>query len=115
MMASLAGSLYVHFTSFIDPSVVEYLTTSEWIMIVLFGGRDSVVGLFVSSAILLSAPEALRAVNEYRTIIYGFLILITLNFKPNGLFGRSRGAKPLYKIIADKLGSLKNTTKAGGQ
>lgn len=87
VMAALAGCLYGHYTSFIDPSMFGWMQSAEWMLLVFVGGRGNLFGTLASSAILLALPEVLRAVNIWRTIVYGVLVLIMLNFRPEGLFG----------------------------
>lgn len=96
VLAGLSGCLYVHYTSFIDPSMFNWMTSAEWMLLVFVGGRSNLVGTVITSGLLLGLPELLRAVNEWRTVLYGILVIILLNFRPDGLFGSyySKVSKP---------------------
>lgn len=88
-LAGLAGALYVHYMSCIDPATFNWMKSAEWLIIVFFGGRSSLTGTLISASILLVLPEVLRSAQEMRTIIYCVLILLVLSFKPTGMLGDS--------------------------
>ncbi len=54
---------------------------------VLVGGMGSMIGPTVGAAILIIIPELFRSVAEYRLIIYGLAILLTMHLRPQGMFG----------------------------
>ena len=54
---------------------------------VFFGGVNSLTGSIFSTFLLTLLPEMLRSVQQYRMLAYSALVLIVLNFKPDGLFG----------------------------
>ncbi len=102
--AGLAGALYVHYMSCIDPTTFNWMKSAEWLIIVFFGGRSSLTGTLISASILLVLPEALRSAQELRTIIYCVLILLVLSFKPTGMLGDSElPFGKWFKAIADLI------------
>jgi branched-chain amino acid transport system permease protein len=52
---------------------------------VLVGGRKSLLGSVVGAAIFTFLPEVLREVGQYRMIVYGVILLVTILFRPKGL------------------------------
>ena len=54
---------------------------------VFFGGVNSLTGSIFGGAFLTFLPQYMQALNKYRYIVYAVLVLIILNFKPNGVFG----------------------------
>jgi branched-chain amino acid transport system permease protein len=92
--AGIAGSLFAHYISYIDPSS---FTLSEIILvftIVIVGGLVSLKGSFAGTAIILLIPEALRflslpssVLGPLRQIIYAVILLTILYIRPRGLFG----------------------------
>ena len=54
---------------------------------VVLGGLGSVSGATVAAIILTALPELLRAVNQYRMIVYSLLLIIMMIMRPQGLFG----------------------------
>jgi branched-chain amino acid transport system permease protein len=82
-----AGCLYAFYTTYVDPSVFGWRKSAEWVIIVFFGGVNSLTGAILSSFILLGLPELLRFLLYYRTVFYAILVLLVINFKPEGLLG----------------------------
>lgn len=84
--AGLAGSLYAHLITYLDPSAfVADVSTTVLAMVVLGGVGNQ--GLTIVAAILLTIiPEFLRGFVKYRLLIYGFVLIFamlikTVNFK----------------------------------
>lgn len=95
--AGLAGVLYAHYATYIDPSA--FVTAESFLVfsMVIFGGMGSNLGSMVGAAVLVSLPELLRFVGlpgniaaQMRDVIYGALIVIVINWRPQGLLGRAR-------------------------
>ena len=93
--AGIAGSLFAHYISYIEPGNF-YLTEIILILtIVIVGGLASIPGTIVSTFIIILIPEILRFVDlpssiigPGRQIIYALILIGMLIFKPRGLFGR---------------------------
>lgn len=86
-VTSYAGALYAFHTTYVDPSIFGWKKSAEWVIMVFFGGINSLTGSIVGTIILTAMPEILRFAAEYRTVFYAVLVLIIINFKPTGLFG----------------------------
>jgi len=92
--AGIAGSLFAHYISYIDPSS---FTLSEIILvftIVIVGGLVSLRGSFIGTVLILLVPEALRflslpssVLGPMRQIIYALILLAILYTRPRGLLG----------------------------
>ena len=63
----------------------KIITVEEHVAI---GGMGSMAGSVVAAIVLTAAPEALRAFDDYRMIVYSLLLIATMIFKPSGLLGR---------------------------
>jgi len=85
--ASLAGSLYAHFVTFVSPESFGISTSILLVTMVVFGGRLSVWGAVLGAAILTLLPETLRVVKDYDVLAYGAILLLAMIFMPLGLFG----------------------------
>ncbi len=93
--AGVAGSLFAHYISFIDPSSFFINDLILVLTIVLVGGIASLRGSIAASFVIILIPELLRflslpsaIVGPARQIIYAIILLIILMYKPRGLFGR---------------------------
>jgi len=98
-----AGSLMAFHTRYVEPRMYGWITSVTWIIIVFFGGRDSLTGAVIGSIILLVAPELLRFTTAFRILLYSILILLIINLRPRGLFGTwELSLKPLLRIFQPK-------------
>ena len=93
--AGIAGSLYAHYITFIDPSSFTLLQLIPILSIVIIGGLASLKGTIIATIILVLLPEPLRfigfpssIVGPIRQIIYALILLLILIYKPKGFYGK---------------------------
>jgi branched-chain amino acid transport system permease protein len=93
--AGIAGSLYAHYISFIDPSSFTVMESITVLLMVVFGGMGSLRGSFVGALVLIILPELLRFLGmpssvaaPLRQMIYGLLLIVLMILRPQGLFGK---------------------------
>ncbi len=94
LMASLAGSLYAHYMSFISPKTFDIFYSIEVVAMVIVGGIGSLWGALLGSAFLTPLPYLLHFFEEYKDLIYGAIFMGVLIFLPQGLAG---GLVKLYQ------------------
>lgn len=85
--AGLAGALYAHLIRFIDPNTFTFDTSIMILSIVILGGMGSIKGMFIGAILLVSFPEVLRFLQEYRFVVYGIVLVLMMRFRPQGIFG----------------------------
>jgi branched-chain amino acid transport system permease protein len=93
--AGIAGSLYAHYITFIDPSSFTLLQLIPVLSMVIIGGLGSLEGTIIVTIILTLLPEPLRfigfpssIVGPARQILYALILLLILIYKPKGFFGK---------------------------
>ena len=86
--AGIAGGLYAHFVTYINPSQFGFLRSFEIVVMVVVGGMGNIAGVILAAAVLTILPEALRAVAQYRMVIYALLLVVIMISRPQGLFGQ---------------------------
>jgi len=86
-IAGLAGGFYAHFLTFIMPQNFGFGQSIVILCMVVFGGIGTRWGPLVGAVILGVLPEISRPIMEYRTLIYGILLLAMMRFQPGGLLG----------------------------
>lgn len=86
-LAGLAGGLQGFFINYMDPRIFNWTTSVEQVIIVYFGGINSLTGAVISALLLISLPEVLRFASTWRVVIYAALIILTMNLRPQGLLG----------------------------
>lgn len=95
--AGIAGSLYAHYITFIDPSSFTVMESITILLMVIFGGMGSIKGSLVGAIMLVLFPEILRFLGmpssiaaPTRQMIYGLLLVVFMIKRPQGLLGRYR-------------------------
>ena len=93
--AGIAGSLFAHFITFIDPSSFTFMAMIPIISIIIIGGLASIKGTIIATIILTLIPEILRfvglpssLVGPGRQIIFALILLIILLYYPKGFYGK---------------------------
>jgi branched-chain amino acid transport system permease protein len=81
----LAGAFFAHLIGFISPPNFVFDRSLVMVSVIILGGMDNVFGIIIGSILLITMPEKLRFIQEYRFLIYGLLLIIMLIFKPKGL------------------------------
>ncbi len=94
-LAAMAGSLYAHYITYIDPTSFTVMESILVISMVIIGGAGSLWGPLVGAVVLVTLPEALRFVGlpssvaaNLRQIIYGALLVVMMMARPKGLVGK---------------------------
>lgn len=113
--AGIAGSLLGHYLMYLNPDIFSYTKSVEILSMVIFGGLMSITGSILGAAVLTLIPEVFRNLGtilsdagfvalgsffrEGWTVIYSLLLILTMLFKPRGLFGQQ-------ELTAKWLGSF---------
>jgi branched-chain amino acid transport system permease protein len=95
--AGIAGSLYAHYITFIDPSSFTLSESVTILLMVILGGMASIRGSLIGAVVLVIFPELLRFLGmpssvaaPLRQMIYGLLLVMLMMKRPQGLFGKFR-------------------------
>jgi len=100
--ASMAGSLYAHFVTFISPSSFSLMFSILLLMMVVVGGAGTIWGALLGATVLTLLPEYLRGLEDFEVLAYGAILMIVLLYMPRGILEglrsllgkrKSRGAK----------------------
>lgn len=83
----VGGGLFAFYMTLIAPTMFTQNQSSNQLIAVVFGGINSISGPVLSAFALNILPEALRAIGEWRLVIYGVLVVVIMLVKPEGLFG----------------------------
>jgi len=85
MFASIAGVLYAHYISYIDPTSFNIDESIFILSIVIIGGMRNLRGIFFAAFILVLLPEVLRFIGmpssiapNMRQIIYGLALILVI-------------------------------------
>lgn len=84
-IAAVAGALYGHSISYLDPNSFGFLLILDVVAFVIVGGSRRWFGPIVGAAVVTLLPEVLRPLGEVREIVKGLVLLIVILFLPQGL------------------------------
>ena len=87
VFASVAGSLYAHFLTHINPSPFGFMFSVKLVVMVVAGGMGSVWGAILGSALLTILPQLLTVLHDYETVTFAAILILVLMFAPSGLAG----------------------------
>ena len=95
--AGIAGSLYAHYITFIDPSSFTVMESITILLMVVFGGMGNLWGSLIGAAVLIIFPELLRFLGlpssvaaPLRQMLYGLLLIVLMLYRPQGILGKFR-------------------------
>ncbi len=99
-LGALAGSLYAHYITYINPTSFTLEESIFITSLVVLGGTERLAGPMLGAFILLAVPEALKflaipdsVAAPMRQILYGVLLILFMFLRPEGILGRAR-ARP---------------------
>jgi branched-chain amino acid transport system permease protein len=97
MMASIAGSLFASYITFIDPSSFSLNESIFILSVIILGGLASNRGSVIGAVILILLPEILRFVGfptdvaaQMRQVSYGLILILLMLYRPQGIKGEFR-------------------------
>jgi ABC-type branched-subunit amino acid transport system ATPase component/ABC-type branched-subunit amino acid transport system permease subunit len=85
--AGAGGCLFAFLNGYLSPDSFTLQTSILFLLVVLFGGLGALAGPVVGAVALVALPEILRGLLEYRLILYGSLLLLSVYFLPRGVVG----------------------------
>jgi len=97
--ASMAGSLYAHYLSFISPKTFDIFYSVQVVTMVVVGGIGNLWGGLLGAAVLTALPEVLHALRDYALLLYGIILMGALVFFPEGLL------PGLVKLLSQRWGT----------
>lgn len=89
-IAGLAGTLNAHLTFFIGPNEFGFDRGVEILTMTILGGIQGLAGPIVGAFIVTLLPEMLRALQDWRLMANGVILVLMVLFLPRGLWDPAR-------------------------
>ena len=108
--AGVAGVLYSHNLHTLTASKFDYNQSIMFLVFVVLGGMKSMRGSIIAAAILYALPELLRALADYRMILYAVVLIAMMILNNNAkfiAFKEKCAPKNIIKAIKSKERSAK--------
>ena len=109
--AGVAGGLYAHYITVLDPATFDFNMSIEILVMVVLGGMGSFTGSVLAAVVLTLLPELLRDLADYRMLIYSVVLMMIL--RPQGLLGKREFSLSRFWEKAAAL--VKKPAAAGGK
>lgn len=99
LYAGVGGCFYAVYIGFISPRAFDVLVSMNIWLFVAFGGRGTIAGPIIGTAILAPIPFLLQDLQAFKDILSGVLIIVVTLLMPGGIYGawlarRRRSAQP---------------------
>lgn len=87
-ITGLAGSFYsVINNGYIEPTNFVFNVSVTILSVVIIGGMGTTRGMFFGAALLMMFPQIFRFLNQWRYVVYGLLLVLMMQFRPQGALG----------------------------
>ena len=86
-LTGMAGAFYAHYISFVGPEVFGFPFMLSMIIMVLVGGKGTLLGPLLGALLVSFLEEYLREAKELRLSIFGAAVMAVVLFMPRGLMG----------------------------
>ena len=83
--AGLGGAIFASFIGSVFPSSINIFVSINVAAIVIVGGMGSIPGVVLGAIVLIGLPELFREFSEYRFLFYGIVLMLMMQFRPEGL------------------------------
>lgn len=87
ILAGVAGPLYAHYQRLISPEDFSVFQSVSVLLMVVLGGSGSLIGPLLGATLVILLPEYLRAVQDFRWVVFGSVLILCMIFLPTGIRG----------------------------
>lgn len=95
-----AGVIYASKTLFIAPDNFTLQISILILACVVFGGMGNIWGVILGAVVLAYLPDRIRFLSEARLLVFGLVLVIMMNLRPDGLLPRKKREKAL--VVKEK-------------
>lgn len=107
--AGVAGSLWAHMTGYISPGDFKFSESILILAMIVVGGLGSLPGAVIGALLLILLPEGLRGMGDFRNIMVGGVMFLSILFLPKGLLGEVSA----LKLVRQQLNAAWRRTDNG--
>jgi branched-chain amino acid transport system permease protein len=84
-LAGAAGSLYAHYVGFVSPDLFNFSYVTIMLIMVILGGKGTLLGPALGAVIFTFLPELLREASHWRMITFAAILIVATLFMPRGI------------------------------
>jgi branched-chain amino acid transport system permease protein len=90
-----AGVLYASKTLYIAPDNFTLQISILILACVVFGGMGNIWGVILGAVVLAYLPDRIRFLSEARLLVFGLVLVLMMNLRPDGLLPRKKREKAI--------------------
>lgn len=83
--ASVAGSALALMNGFVTPEVASFMTSVEFVAMIVVGGASTPIGAILGAAVLTLLPQLLASFHDYQEVVIGLVIMLPMIYLPRGI------------------------------
>jgi len=99
--SGLSGAILAIKLGTIYPHSFALLISINVLALIIVGGMGSIPGVFVGALLLVGLPELLREFAEFRLLIYGALLVVMMQVRPEGFWPEATHKRELHEATPD--------------
>jgi branched-chain amino acid transport system permease protein len=88
-----AGVIYASKVMVISPDMFKFELSILILACVVFGGIGNIWGVILGAGLLAYLPERIRFLSDTRQLVFGLVLIIMMNLRPDGLLPRKKREK----------------------
>ena len=103
VLGSFSGAIFANKVGSVFPSSFLILVSMVILVVVIFGGMGSIIGVIAGAALLIGVlggpkqPGLLQEFSEFKLLIYGALLVWMMLARPEGLIPSARRTRELHQ------------------
>ncbi|HEX2241003.1 MAG TPA: branched-chain amino acid ABC transporter permease [Actinomycetota bacterium] len=102
--AGVGGVIYAEQVNFINPPTFSIIQSILILAMVVVGGMGSIPGAILGAAAVVLLPEIFRGFEDYRFFVFGFVLVLLMIFRPQGLLpSKRRKAELKGHVVEEQL------------
>ncbi len=106
LWSGFAGSMFAHSLTFVGPQSFTFDESILQLEMAILGGFGSLPGSIIGATIMVSIPQIFQSIYQYRMLINGFILLILMAWRPQGIMGNSAIAQSTSIHLLRNIRSL---------
>ena len=83
--AGFAGALLASWQRSVFPENFLFTESINVLAMVIIGGMGSLLGVVLGAIVIVALPELFRELQAYRLLVFGFMLMVLMVFRPQGL------------------------------
>jgi branched-chain amino acid transport system permease protein len=111
-LAGIGGALFAHQLGFINPASFNIMKSTEGMVMVYLGGMGSLTGSVFAAILFTFLLEAMRPLQILKWVVIPLLLILLMQFRPEGLMGNRELPELVHKFKAWRNGKGGGNGKA---